>query len=212
VHLDQLAILFSVFLALAPTTSNLATSQASDPIMDRLKKIESFAFGGVGFALASSQGELDYRAILSRKSAAADFEAVFRIGNPQAKCYALTGLRQVNSSRFESLVMPLRSSRTCVAVTRGCTTFSQSMADIVKEIRSGVYSGPLTHDLIPPPEPRKPPTTEQEETAWHRLLALFFSPSSKPHPPAAPPAPPPPPSETVRRHIACVAEGAVGSQ
>ena len=180
--------------------------------MDRLQKIDSFAFGGVGFALASSQGELDYRAILSRKSAAADFEAIFRIGNPQAKCYALTGLRQVNPSRFESLAAPLQSSRPCVAITRGCITFSQSMADIVKQIRSGIYSRPLKHDLIPPPEPRTPPTTDQEQTTWHQLLALFFSPSSKPHPPAAPPGPPPPPSETMRRHIACIADEAVGSQ
>src|SRR5581483_936184 len=162
--------------------------------------------GGVGFVLATSQGELDYRAILSRKSAAADFETIFQIGNPQAKCYALTGLRQVNPSRFQSLAAPLQSSRTCVAVTRGCVTFSQSMGDTVKGIRSGIYSGPLSHVLIPPPEPRKPHTTDQEEMTWHRLLALFFSPSSKPDPPAPPPGPPPPPSEITRRHMACIAE------
>ena len=212
-RLDQPAILFSAFLALVPVTLNSATSQSLDPIMGRLERVYSFAFGGFGFTLATSQGELDYRAILSRKSAAVDFETVFRIGNPQAKCYALTGLRQVNPRRFESLAAPLQSSRNCVAVTRGCITFVQSMADTVKQIRSGIYSGPLTHDLIPPPEPAKPHTTDQEQTTWRRLLALFFSPSSKPDPPAPPappPGPPPPPSELMRRHIACVAEEAVG--
>ena len=212
VHLEQLAILLSAFLALSPVTPSSATAQRSDPTMDRLERVSSFAFGGVGFALTTSQGELDYQAILSRKSAAADFETIFRSGNPQAKCYALTGLRQVNPSRFESLAVPLQSSRTCVAVTRGCVTFCQATADTVKQIRLGIYSGPLTHDLIPPPEPGKPRTTDQEQTTWHRLFALFFSQSSKPDPPMPPPGPPPPPSVAVRRHIACIAEEAVGSQ
>ncbi len=166
VHLDQPAILFFAFLALAPFSPNSATSQASDPIIARLERVHSFAFGGVGFVLATSQGEFDYRAILSRKSAAADFETIFRIGNPQAKCYALTGLRQVNPGRFESLAAPLQSSGTCVAVTTGCVTFSQSMADTVKQIRDllrttdtrpdptagtwkASYDGPRTNDVAP---------------------------------------------------------------
>jgi hypothetical protein len=180
--------------------------------MTRLERVCCFAFGGVGFVLATSQGELDYRTILSRKSVAADLESVFRIGNPQAKCYALTGLRQVNPSRFESLAASLQSSRTCVDVTRGCITFSQPMAEILKQIQSGIYSGPLTHDLIPPPEPANPATTDQKETTRYRLLALFFTASSRPDPPAPPPSPPPAPLQPKRRHGACSAENSAGSQ
>lgn len=210
-RLDQLAALFFAYLVLGPVSPISAAPQKSDPIMTRLARVDHFSFGGVGFVLAISQGELDYRAILSRKSATADFESVFRVGNPQARCYALTGLRQVNPSRFESLAYPLQSSTTCVAVTRGCVTLSQAMADIVKQIRSGVYSGPLTHDLIPP-EPGKPHTTNQGQTTWQRLVALLFPPSSKPVPPAPPPGPPPPPLHAGRRHLACTAESTVGAK
>ena len=210
--LEQLAILlsFSAFLALSPVQPQANPSQRVDPTMDRLASVSSFAFGGVGFALSTSQGELDYRAILSRKSAAADFETIFRIGNPQAKCYSLTGLRQVNPSRFESLAVNLQSLRTCVAVTRGCVTFSQSAVDTVKQIRSGIYSGPLTHQLIPAPELVKAQTADQEQTT-SRLFA-FFSLASRPKPPPPPPGPPPPPSEPGRRLTACIAEETVGSR
>jgi hypothetical protein len=144
---------------------------------------------------------MDYRAILSRKSAAADFETVFQFGNIQAKCYALTGLRQVDPSRFQSLAATLQSSTSCVPVTRGCQTFNHPMAEVINQIRSGIYSGPMTHDLIPDRGPAKPPPPDQEQTTWRRLLSLFSIASSKPDPPPLAVVPPPPPH--VRRRAAC---------
>jgi hypothetical protein len=206
VHFNRRSALFFALLALLPVRSSSAVSQTSDQTVDRLERVSSFAFGGIGFVSATSQGEIDYRAILSRKSAAADFDTIFRTGNPQAKCYALTGLRQVNPSRFDMLAAPLQWSRTCVAVTRGCQTFSRPTSDIVKQIRLGIYSGPLTRDLVPPPDAGKPHTPSQEQTEWLRLFTLFFSRSSKPDPPAPPPGPPPPPPKTFRLRSVCIAE------
>ena len=116
-----------------------------------MTKVDTFAFGGIGFALAISKGETDYRIILSSPSAAADFERVFALGNPQAKAYALVGLRQTNAKRFTELATSLQASTTAVRFGRGCDIYELPLSEIVKRIRSGMYSGPSTRDLIPPP-------------------------------------------------------------
>jgi hypothetical protein len=212
-HLRELALISTVFMVFAPAGPSAPTSQISDPVLDHLERVNYFAFGGVGFALVTSRGELDYRAILSRKSAADDFETVFKLGNPQARCYALTGLRQINPGKFERLAATLQSSTTCVAVSRGCVTFEHPMAEIIARIRSGMYSGPMTHDLIPPVKRANSSSMDHEQTKWERAFALFFSPSSQPSKPAPPPGPPPPPpNPNPRRHIACVADDRSASQ
>jgi hypothetical protein len=172
-------------------THNGQSPITTDSVISRLARADSFAFGGIGFALAPSQGETDYRIILSRPSAAVDFDRVFTIGNVQAKCYALVGLRQVDPRRFELLAANSRSSRTQVAVTRGCATFEYPLAEIVDRIRAGVYSGPATHELIPAPRITKTPTSHEE--SWITRVLRAFSPSTSPLPDAPPPRPAPPP-------------------
>ena len=68
------------------------SAESSNAIVDCLAKVDLFAFGGVGFAGVISSGEKDYRLLLS-SSAEADFEKLLASGNPQAKCYALVGIR-----------------------------------------------------------------------------------------------------------------------
>jgi hypothetical protein len=60
-------------------------AERSDPIVDRMAEVNLFAFGGVGFAGVISEGERDYRLILSRPSAQADFEKLFAVGTLEAK-------------------------------------------------------------------------------------------------------------------------------
>lgn len=175
-----------------------------DPIIYRLARVCEFAFGGVGFVSAISQGETDYRRILSRPSAAADFETVFAIGSRQAKCYALVGLRQLNRRRFESFAATLQSSKAEVAVARGCVEMGHPMAEIVNRIRSSVYSGPMTRELIPPSRVTQPRTAHHHEQSWiDRLVGLFSPvgpplPDPPPHPPGPPPPPPPAPPLPLR--------------
>lgn len=63
--------------------------QPVDTVVERLTKVEIFAFGGVGYAGTTSPGEKDYKAILSRPTALADFEQLYSSGNAMAKAYAL---------------------------------------------------------------------------------------------------------------------------
>jgi hypothetical protein len=116
------------------------SEENSNTVVDRLAKVELFAFGGVGFVGVTSPGEKDYRLLLSSPSAEADFEKVFASGNLQAKCYALVGIRRLNPERFKTLSASLRSSQAKVSTMHGCTMFRRTAADLVELIETGYYS------------------------------------------------------------------------
>src|SRR3954471_36404 len=141
------ALNFSASLA---ATEDPHRATKPDALLNRMAKVDMFACGGVGFGSATSEGEKDYRTLLSRPSAEADFERLFAVGNPQAKCYALVGLRQMNPKRSEALATSLQSSGIAVHVMRGCVMSKDPMSQIIKSIRAGIYSGPVTRDKIPP--------------------------------------------------------------
>jgi hypothetical protein len=120
-----------------------------DAAIIRMGKADIFAFGGVGFASVISKEEKDYRLLLSRNSARSAFEVVFALGNPQAKAYALVGLRQVNPKRFMELASSLQTSSMSVETMVGCIMFKRPMSEIVASIRAGAYSGAEIRDVTP---------------------------------------------------------------
>jgi hypothetical protein len=113
--------------------------ESIDSIFNRLAKVDQFAFGPTGYAGVISQGEKDYKSVLSRQSAMADFEKLYLVGNPQAKCYALVGLHKLNPSRFKELSESLRNSRGEVVRQSGCIVYHESFAAILKRIEAGQY-------------------------------------------------------------------------
>lgn len=133
-------ISFSVFLACASAASIAQSTENLDLTIRRIAKVEVFAFGGVGFAGVISPGEKDYQLILSRPSAEADFEKLLVIGNPQAQCYALVGLRQLNPEKFfKALAASQRSSQAEVSTMHGCLMWHETMTAIVERIQAGGY-------------------------------------------------------------------------
>src|SRR6266545_1138369 len=69
---------------------------------EQLLSVRRFAFGGVGYAGVTSEGETAYRAIAAGTNALALFSAALTNGNAQAKLYALCGLRQFAPRTFEA--------------------------------------------------------------------------------------------------------------
>ena len=111
-----------------------------DSVLDRLAKVDRFAFGGTGFAGVTSKGETDYRLILSRPSAEADFEKLFAVGNPQGKSYALVGIRALDPSRFKKVSGPLRDSTEEVVTQSGCIIYHESLGVVLRRITAGDYA------------------------------------------------------------------------
>lgn len=110
-----------------------------DAVLDRLSKVERFAFGPTGYAGVTSAGEKDFRTLLGRSSALTDFEKLFAKGNLQAKSYALVGIHKLDPTRFGQLARPLRDSKDRVATMKGCIISHEPFAFILKQIESGKY-------------------------------------------------------------------------
>ena len=119
------------------------SAQPSEPVdstFERLAKVDRFAFGGIGDAGITSQGEKDYKLILARPSALADFEKLLPAGNPQAKSYALLGIRALNPDRFKELSRKLRESKIEVVTQSGCIEYQEPLEIVLKHIEAGEYS------------------------------------------------------------------------
>jgi hypothetical protein len=110
-----------------------------DPVLNRLAKIDRFAFGGTGYAGVISSGGKDYRVILSRPSALLDFEKLFVVGNPQGKSYALMGIRTLDPGRFKQISRPLRGSTEEVVTQSGCIVYHESLGTVLQRIDAGAY-------------------------------------------------------------------------
>ena len=80
-----------------------------------------FAFGGIGFAGTISDGEKDYWVIRHQPivDALASFEKLYLTGNPQAKSYALVGIRRINGERFKEIFQSLKDSKEEVTTEEG---------------------------------------------------------------------------------------------
>jgi len=131
---------FIVFAVLLLCASLAHAGDTADPILDRLSKVDIFAFGRIGYAGTISRGERDYRLILSRISAETDFEKLFAVGNAQAKAYALVGIRALDQKRFMQLSQPLRDSTEEVITESGCIVGHEPFEALLKRIGAGEFS------------------------------------------------------------------------
>ncbi|MGD0547073.1 MAG: hypothetical protein ABR991_04520 [Terracidiphilus sp.] len=109
--------------------------------IERLLKVDVFAFGGIGIAGQTSKGEIDFRVILSQPAPVAlqALEKLYKTGNPQGKAYALFGIRKLNPSRFKEILVSASKSAEKVAVMSGCIVMNESLSDIAKRIDNGKF-------------------------------------------------------------------------
>ncbi len=106
----------------------------------KLSAVKLFAFGGVGFAGVRSEGEEEYREVLSRPNRLEILERVVENGTPEAKAYALVGIYNFNRDRFTSLASSLSSSKDQVHTARRCVLGSSTLGNIVHDIAAGTYA------------------------------------------------------------------------
>ena len=105
----------------------------------QLLSVRCFAFGGVGYAGVTSEGEKAYRAIAAGTNALALFSAALTNGNAQAKLYALCGIRQFAPRTFEAQSKSLLSANPQVETMSGCMVSNEFATNVVARIASGSY-------------------------------------------------------------------------
>ena len=68
--------------------------------LDKLSSIPDFAFGGIGYAGKTSEGELLFREIYAKADAKSACGKLLKTGNIQAQCYALVALRKLDPDTY----------------------------------------------------------------------------------------------------------------
>ncbi|MGD0911303.1 MAG: hypothetical protein ABR928_05365 [Terracidiphilus sp.] len=128
-------LLFLLFPFVSPSQDEAAS------VAHRLASVKVFAFGGIGFAGETSDGEKDFRIIYSQPHDVALklFEELFKNGNPEAKSYALAGIRQVAPARFATLKQSLAGSSTKVVTMSGCIVEEKLLTSVADDIGKGNY-------------------------------------------------------------------------
>jgi hypothetical protein len=131
---------FAVFILLACSLPIHAEDTVGAAI-ERLSKVDVFAFGGTGFTGQTSKGEIDFRVVLSYPLPIAlhAFEKLYEKGNPQGRAYALFGIRKLNPSRFKEIMVSGNKSAEKVAVMSGCIVMNESLSDIAMRIDNGKF-------------------------------------------------------------------------
>jgi hypothetical protein len=121
-----------------------AVINAQEPLPDASKRIASakvFAFGGIGYAGATSPGEVDFRIITAQppKVALDTFEKLYLSDNRQTKAYALAGIRKLDKDEFNKPKFLLHSSALKVEIEEGFIVSVLSLEDIAGRLDSGQY-------------------------------------------------------------------------
>ena len=140
-------ILFLLVTLAFSYTSALAGEM---PASEKLSKTPVFAFGGIGFAGTKSEGEIAFTQIFHAASAEDDFIRMLKTGNPQAKCYALVGLRLKNRGLFAEQVRSFLSSKEQVQTASGCIWMKVTLSSVAAGIQRGNYD----ERVLTKPNPR----------------------------------------------------------
>lgn len=121
-----LAMLLGGLLALA--------NDGVDAAVKRLSHVGLYALGGVGFAGTMTQGTLDFRLIMDQPEPVAEaaFAKLYESSNPQAKAYALTGMKRMNPERFKELLADAKNSTLKVQTGRGCILSTELLREIAE--------------------------------------------------------------------------------
>ena len=114
------------------------TTHAADALKT-LSSIHDFAFGGIGVAATTSEGEVVFREIYNRPSAKDDFLELLNSGNPQAKCYALVALRSLDPQIYSSKIEKYKKDKTNVTTIGGCMIAVLPRSSVATNIEAGYY-------------------------------------------------------------------------
>ena len=102
---------------------------------DKLVRVREFAFGGVGYGGITSPGECAFRSIIGKSNVLQVLSMVLTNGTPEAKLYALCGIRELAPAAFEDAARPLVTSNPKEDLMRGCFFWDERASKVVSRIR-----------------------------------------------------------------------------
>lgn len=131
----------TAFLLILMLSTVLPAQDTAAAAAHRLASTKFFAFGGIGRAAKTSDGEKDFRIVFAQPHDVAlkQFEYLFASGNPEAKSYALVAIHALAPDRFEKLRKSLKDSSIRVTTMSGCLVEAKTLSSVAEDIETGSY-------------------------------------------------------------------------
>jgi len=109
--------------------------------VEELKKVDTFALGGVGYSGRMSEGEEALHEIMKGGDALNTLVRI--IQDPETsrpgKLYAALGIRWIDQRRGEEEIKPLLASKQMVSRMAGCAGFEEQMSEVASQVNMGKY-------------------------------------------------------------------------
>ena len=118
------------------------TLAASDPV-DQLRRVESFAIGGIGVAGTMSDGERSLRNLLEDPDATTKLEGLLPKATPAGLLYALLGLRVHDRAAYERAARDFHAPDGEVETIGGCTIWRAPFKQLLDRIKAGELDVPI---------------------------------------------------------------------
>jgi len=109
-----------------------------------LRKITSFALGGVGVTGVMSEGERALREVLKQSDAVARLESSLPHASAAGQLYALLGLRTRDREVYQRALARYGQRDASVQTMRGCILQTEAFVVLVKQIDHGDYDSSLS--------------------------------------------------------------------
>ena len=142
--LKALAIAFTGLLLLPLLLLRAAEERPreyDDVDVQRLLHVPFLAFGGVGIAGRTSDGEAAFGAIVRKKDSIRFFIAAFEYGDAPARCYALIALREMDPEIFrQSLGRVRKNPPKKIMMMHGCVISTAKPETVYAAIEAGKYA------------------------------------------------------------------------
>jgi hypothetical protein len=107
-----------------------------------------FAFGGIGFAGATSPGELKFTAIMTSDDPEAGFRQWFQEGGNVGKAYAMVACYYLDATRYEWMKERFAEAHLQVPTMRGCILYNINHEQLTENIEGGQYDA-VVKPLLP---------------------------------------------------------------
>jgi len=111
-----------------------------DRDVQRLIKTEFFAFGGIGFAGSTSEGEGAFGRIVGKKEAIRYFLAAFEHGSDYSRCYALVALRESSPEFYRNAMAWFRRHPPKKIKTMSGCIVEEEPGAVLDAIEAGRYA------------------------------------------------------------------------
>ena len=103
-----------------------------------LRRTDVFAFGPIGVAGETSEGELAMRILMRHPNAIAIFQRLTRSSTIDGCLYALSALRSLDRAAYAEVQSRLPRDQE-VSLKEGCIGWKESAAEVLSKLESGKY-------------------------------------------------------------------------